>query len=146
RGSYRQWEEGGVPVTVAFEILSPDNSYRGMIKKFAFYEEYGGEEYYVYDPETKGLDGFLRKGGVLIRQRKPHDFVSPRLGIRFDLSGPEMVVYRPEGQRFLTFAELDAERKRECQQRLDAEQRADKAEQRADKAEQRADKVEQQLA
>ena len=23
RGSYRQWEEGGVPVTVAVEILSP---------------------------------------------------------------------------------------------------------------------------
>src|SRR5258708_1922571 len=26
RGSYKQWEEEGIPVTVAFEILSPSNT------------------------------------------------------------------------------------------------------------------------
>jgi len=30
--------------------------------------------------------------------------------IRFDLTGPEMVVYLPDGRRFLTFEELQAER------------------------------------
>jgi Uma2 family endonuclease len=131
RSSYRQWEEDGVPVTVVFEVLSPSNTVQEMDDKLAFYEEYGVEEYYLYDPESNRLKVFLRKGDVLRRERKVDGFVSPRLGIRFDLSGPEMVVYHPDGSRFLTFEELVAERQRE-------QQRTDKAEQRADKAEQRA--------
>ncbi|HZT80700.1 MAG TPA: hypothetical protein VFA26_10775, partial [Gemmataceae bacterium] len=58
-------------------------------------------------------------------------YVSPRLGIRFDLSGPEMVVYGPDGQRFLTFEELTVAR-------VQAEQRAEQAERRADQEKQRA--------
>src|SRR4051812_19817321 len=38
RGSYRQWEEGDVPVTVAIEVLSPSNTYKEMAKKLAFYD------------------------------------------------------------------------------------------------------------
>src|SRR5436309_519308 len=51
RGSYRQWEEEGVPVTVAFEILSPGNTVPEMADKFAFYEDHGVEEHYIYDPD-----------------------------------------------------------------------------------------------
>src|SRR5262249_50347025 len=51
RGSYKQWEEGGVPLTVVFEILSPGNTWTEMDDKYAFYEEHGVEEYYVYDPD-----------------------------------------------------------------------------------------------
>ena len=75
--------------------------------------------------------------------RKVDGFVSPRLGIRFDLSGPEMVVFTPSGRRFLTFEELEEERLRleaaskqleadrdeERRQRLVAEERADLAQQ-----------------
>jgi hypothetical protein len=110
RGSYRQWEEGGVPITVVFEILSPGNSITEMADKLAFYDEYGAEEYYVYDPDSNSLLIYLRKGEVLRRVRPGKDFVSPRLKIRFDLSGAELAVYRPDGRRFLTFEELDAER------------------------------------
>ncbi len=131
RSSYRQWEEDNVPATVIFEVLSPSNTVTEMARKFAFYEDHGVEEYYVYDPDENHLQIFLRKGDVLRRVGKVNGFVSPRLGIRFDLSGPEMAVYYPDGSRFLTFEELRAER-------LRAEQRAAKAEQRADKAEQRA--------
>src|SRR5262249_10159290 len=35
RGSYRQWEEDNIPVTVAFEVLSPSNDYQEMIDKLA---------------------------------------------------------------------------------------------------------------
>jgi len=49
RSSYLQWEEDDVPLTVVFEILSPNNTYKEMIDKFLFYEEHGVEEYYVYD-------------------------------------------------------------------------------------------------
>jgi Uma2 family endonuclease len=108
RGSYMQWEEGGVPLTVVFEILSPSNTGSEMADKFAFYEEYGVEEYYVYDPDTNRLHAFFRSGTALLRQRPAHGLISPRLGIRFDLSGPEMVIFRPDGQRFLPFEELQA--------------------------------------
>jgi Uma2 family endonuclease len=117
RPSYKQWEEGGVPMTVVWEILSPGNDALEMGNKFAFYDEYGVEEYYVYDPDTNRLSGYIRRGHVLPRQWQMNGFVSPRLGIRFDLSGPELVVRYPDGRPFLTFEELAV-------QRDNAEQRA----------------------
>jgi Uma2 family endonuclease len=107
RGSYKQWEEGHVPLTVVFEVLSPGNTFAEMADKLAFYEEYGVEEYYIYDPDNNRLYVYLRQGEVLRRVRTVQEFVSPRLGIRFDLSGAEMVVFGPAG-RFLTFEELQA--------------------------------------
>jgi hypothetical protein len=53
---------------------------------------------------------FVRGGEAFRRMRKADRFVSPRLGIRFALSGPELVVYRPDGRPFLTFEELDRAR------------------------------------
>jgi hypothetical protein len=114
-----------------------------MLKKLAFYEEYGVEEYYVYDPESNSLFGYTRRADMLITVRRMNGFVSPRLGIRFDLSGPELVVRYPDGRPFLTMEELDRERQK-AEQRADKEkQRADQAEQRADQAEQRADQARQ---
>jgi Uma2 family endonuclease len=107
RGSYKQWEEGGVPLTVAFEILSPSNSIWEMSDKQDFYEEHGVEEYYVYDPDNNRLKVHLRRGEVFNRVRKPNGFVSPRLGISFDLSGPELVVRRPDGQPFRTLDQAE---------------------------------------
>lgn len=110
RGSYMQWLEGNVPITVAFEILSPSNTVEEMIDKHAFYEDHGVEEYYVYNPETNRLHVYLRKGELLLRRRFATEFVSPQLGIRFDLTGSELTVYRPDGQRFLSPEEQDAAR------------------------------------
>jgi Uma2 family endonuclease len=134
RSSYQQWLEGDVALTVVFEILSPGNTVMEMDDKLAFYEEHGVEEYYVYDPDSNRLTAFVRRGDVLRRVRPVQGHTSPRLGIRFDLSGPELVVCRPDGQRFLTFEQLEVVR-------LQAEQRATQAEQRADRAEQRADRL-----
>jgi Uma2 family endonuclease len=39
RGSYRQWEEGGIPPQVVFEVLSPGNRPAEMDLKFDFYEK-----------------------------------------------------------------------------------------------------------
>jgi Uma2 family endonuclease len=111
RSSYRQWEEGNIPFTVTFEILSPGNDVAEMLDKFAFYEVHGVEEYYVYDPDHNQPTGYLRRGDTLVRVRNMDGFVSPRLGIRFDLSsGPELIVRYPDGRPFLTFEELAAER------------------------------------
>ncbi len=124
RGSYKQWEEGNVPVTVAFEVLSPSNTVEEMADKLAFYDEHGVEEYYVYNPDKNTLLVYLRGQAALRRIVHQGQYTSPRLGIRFDLSGPEMAVSYPDGRRFLSFEELDTERQRQ-------EQRADQAEQRA---------------
>jgi Uma2 family endonuclease len=121
RGSYKQWEEGGISPQVVFEVLSPGNDYDEMAKKFAFYEDQGVEEYYIYDPDNNRLHVFLRRGEVLVRVRKLEGFVSPRLKIRFQLTSPEMTVYRPDGRPFIAFDQLEAERVR-------AEKRADEAE------------------
>jgi Uma2 family endonuclease len=110
RTSYLQWEEDNVPVQVVFEALSPGNDSLEMTDKFSFYEEYGVEEYYLYNPENNQLAVYQRKGQVLRRVRKVADWTSPRLGIRFDLSGPELVViYQADGQRFRTFEEIQTE-------------------------------------
>jgi Uma2 family endonuclease len=141
RPSYQQWQEGGVPMTVVFEVLSPGNTHAEMVEKHFFYEEYGVEEYYEYDPDNPRLFVYLRQGGMLRRIRPGAEFVSPRLGVCFDMSGHELVVIGPDGRRFLTFEELEAERAKERQQRLAAEQRATQAEQRATQAEQRATRL-----
>ena len=106
RGSYRQWEEGGQPPQVVFEVLSPGNRIGEMYKKLHFYERYGVEEYYVIDPENASLLVMLRQEGQLVDVPDVDGFTSPRLGITFKHEGDKLVVYRPDGQRFLTFDEL----------------------------------------
>ncbi|MHB1561984.1 MAG: Uma2 family endonuclease, partial [Isosphaeraceae bacterium] len=80
RGSYRQWEEGGIAPQVVFEVLSPGNRAAELQRKFEFYERYGVEEYYIYDPDTGDLEGYLRRGGRLRKIDRMDGFVSPRLG------------------------------------------------------------------
>lgn len=107
RGSYKQWEEDDVSVTVAFEVLSPATTYLEMADKLDFYDRHGVEEYYVYDPEHNTLCVYVRHGTVLRRVRPVAGFVSPRLGIRFEMTEPEMTVRRSDGRPFLRFDELE---------------------------------------
>ena len=100
RGSYVQCLEEDVPVTVVFEILSPRNTRKEMAKKFLFYELYGVEEYYVYDPDGNTLEIYTRRKGVLKRHRSIVKFTSPRLDIRFEMTEPEMTVFGRDGEPF----------------------------------------------
>jgi Uma2 family endonuclease len=109
RGSYRQWEEGNIPPQVVFEILSPGNRPGVMQEKFDFYDLYGVEEYYIYDPHYERLTGWLRQGEHLQPIPQMHNWISPRLGIRFDMSENELKVFQPSGERFATFVELCAQ-------------------------------------
>ncbi|MEI6426937.1 MAG: Uma2 family endonuclease [Pseudanabaena sp. ELA607] len=87
RSSYMQWLENDIVPQVAFEILSPGNRAVEMVKKFKFYERYGVEEYYLYDPELIDLAGWQRIGKELEVIEQINGWISPRLNIRFDLSG-----------------------------------------------------------
>jgi Uma2 family endonuclease len=148
RGSYKQWEESCVPITVAFEILSPGNDQEEMARKFVFYEEHGVEEYYIYDPDTNLLTIYKRGplSAALVRERKADGYVSPRLGIRFDLSSPEMAVYRPNGQRFLTLQESEEQRNQSDARAAEAAQVAETALRRAAEAAQAAERAENRAA
>ncbi len=57
RGSYKQWEEDGIAPQVVFEVLSPGNRFNDLLRNFRFYEKYGVEEYYIYNPDNGGLLG-----------------------------------------------------------------------------------------
>ena len=126
RGSYLQWEEGGIAPQVVFEVLSPGNRHTEMIKKFRFYERYGVEEYYVYDPDDGELAGYLRQNGTLQDIEEMNGWVSPRLKVRFELVNVELHLYGPDGRRFATYVELTQQREQERVEKEKERQRAER--------------------
>jgi Uma2 family endonuclease len=152
RGSYLQWREEGIAPQVVFEVLSPGNTLREMGQKLQFYDRYGVEEYYLYDPDTNDLSGWQRNAGRLDIIEDLQGWVSPRLGIRFETLSQELQIFRPDGQPFLTFGELEQARAAaEAQTRAaEAQTRAAEAQTRAAEAqtrvaEARAQRLEEQL-
>ena len=131
RGSYRQWEEENIPPQVVFEILSPGNRMGEMNKKLRFYEQYGVEEYYIYDPDRIDLTGWIKADDRLDLIDEMEGWVSPRLAIRFDLQPDGLVIYRADGEKFLGFIELDRQRQIAQEQRHIAEEQRHIAEEKA---------------
>lgn len=126
RGSYRQWEEQNIAPQVVFEVQSPSNNFKELLDKLEFYDTHGVEEYYLYnpDPDHTDLTGFQRQGERLRPIDPMHGWVSPRLGIRFDTSGGELRIFRPDNQPFRSHQELE-------EMAIQNEQRATQAEQLA---------------
>lgn len=106
RGSYRQWQEENISPQVVFEILSPGNTLKEMIKKQQFYDRYGVDEYYIYNPDRNELTGLQRSEDDLTVIEGVNDWVSPRLGIRFVVTPETLEIYYPDGSPFLTTIEL----------------------------------------
>jgi Uma2 family endonuclease len=151
RGSYQQWLEDNIAPQVVFEILSPGNRLADMTAKFEFYDRYGVEEYYIYDPDRIDVTGWIRQDGRLQGISDIAGWVSPRLGVRFELA-EELEIYTPAGELFLSpveisqkaeAAQLEATRQQaratlaESQAQLEREQ-AQLERDRADAAEQKA--------
>lgn len=126
RGSYKQWEEENLPPQVVFEILSPGNTRAEMSRKLLFYNQFGVDEYYLYDPDRNELSGWLRREGFLDVIEPMADWVSPQLQIRFDVAGDELQIYRPDGQRFLSYVEIAQRAEEERQRATQAEERANR--------------------
>jgi Uma2 family endonuclease len=146
RGSYRQWEEGGIAPQVIFEIVSPGNSAVEMREKLAFYDRFGAEEYYVYDPDHNRLDIWTRQAGRLGPQAHVGGWTSPRLGVRF-IPGPDALeLYYPNGERFLTSVELDLRARQAEAEAAEARQQAEQAQQQAERAQQQAEQERQRAA
>lgn len=145
RGSYRQWEENHVAPQVVFEILSPGNRTGAMTRKFQFYERYGVEEYYLYDPENGDLDGWLRQDGCLREIASMQGWVSPRLKVRFEVIDKELILYGPDGRKFATYLELVAQRDQAERQIEQAERQAEQAGRQAAEQAERAERLAAQL-
>jgi Uma2 family endonuclease len=151
RGSYRVWEEAGIFPQVIFEVWSPGNRYADMQAKFAFYEKYGAEEYYILYPEFPAhAEGYLRTEGKLTQVDQIDGHVSPRLGVRFLLRRGELTLFDATGRPFRSPDQLVAER--EEAERAAAEERARLEEQtrrataEAERAEQEKERAERLAA
>jgi Uma2 family endonuclease len=141
RGSYKQWEEGGIAPQVVFEILSPGNRISEMMAKFQFYDHYGVEEYYIYDPDRIDLAGWCRQESELVEIPEIQGWISPRLGIRFEM-GEELQIFFPDGKPFLSFLEITQQAELATQRAEIEKQRAEAEKQRAEAEKQRADEAE----
>jgi Uma2 family endonuclease len=155
RGSYKQWEEGGIAPQVVFEVWSPGSTQREMNSKRKFYERYGVVEYYEYDPDRLKLRGWIKQGENFVAIQQMSGWVSPLTKVRFELDVSdkerELKLYQVDGKPFLTFMELTQARdtaeqalqvetelcQREAELRRQAENRARVLVQERDAAEQK---------
>jgi Uma2 family endonuclease len=147
RGSYQQWREENITPQVVFEILSPGNTQQEMIRKLKFYEHYGVEEYYIYDPDRNDFTGLQRQGDELQVIDGINDWTSPRLGIRMVWTPETLEIYYPDRRPFFTTIELAryAEQQQALaqQERLRAEQQQELAEQERLRADRLAAKLQE---
>ncbi|PNK04821.1 hypothetical protein CEP10_12040 [Cylindrospermopsis raciborskii S07] len=148
RGSYRQWEENNIPPQVVFEILSPGNNNTEMDRKKLFYLEHGVEEYYVYNPDKISLEVSIRENNSFKEIENFTTWTSPRLKIRFDMSQDELVIYYPDGSKFLSPVELsnyaEQETQRAEREKLLKEQETQRAERERLLKEQETQRAEQE--
>lgn len=145
RRSYLQWREDNIPPQVVFEVWSPSNTFRDFVDKLNFYERYGVEEFYLYDPEVGRFEGWVRQGDKLVPIDDTQGWVSPRLGVKFMLEGKDLVLYSTSGERILTYPELRRQFM-ELRKQVEVErQRAEQERQRAEQERQRAERLAQRL-
>ncbi|MCS7047639.1 MAG: Uma2 family endonuclease, partial [Gemmataceae bacterium] len=144
-----------------FEVVSDSNTKQELeYDKKDFYEQYGAEEYYIYDPYAGRWKGFIRQGKKLVEVPEMEGWVSPRLGIRFERGREtDPGVYDSEGNPFPAYVRLrealedaiervEQERRLREQERQRAEQERQRAEQERrlrEQERQRAEQLEQEL-
>ena len=113
--------------------------------KLEFYEQYGVEEYYIYDPQLNELNGYQRAGNRLRVIEEINGWVSPRLGIRFELNPDELLVYYPNGEQFKTTVELAQELEQTQQELIQKEQVLEQTQQELIQKEQVLEQTQQEL-
>jgi Uma2 family endonuclease len=145
RGSYKQWVENGVAPQVVFEVLSPNNRVSEMERKLDFYDRYGVDEYYIYDPDEIELFGRRRIGTDLTRIPSMNNWISPILQVRFDMSERELKLFGPDGSPFLTYQEIAEENDRLVRENAEAKRERDDLVHEREIERQRAERMAAQL-
>lgn len=121
RGSYKQWEEGGVPVAVVFEWWSPNSTFAKELLAHRFYEGYGVAELYTWSQVRREFSAFVRRGDQLEPVDTSEGWTSPLLGVRFVVEAERLRMFGPDGTPFRTFPELKADRDAQAAARAAAE-------------------------
>jgi Uma2 family endonuclease len=137
RGSYKQWVEDNIAPQVVFEILSPKNTKSEMSRKLEFYQTYGVEEYYLYDPHKSILRGWTRQENVLQEITFSGTWASRLLGIRFQQRDSGLEIYYPNGDKFLSSIELAEQLQKFELQVQEAQLQAEQEKHRAERLAQR---------
>jgi len=109
RGSYKQWEEHDVPLSVVFEWWSPNSTFVERVRKLRFYERYGVQEFYSWGQVERDFAAFIRKNDELLPVDTSEGWRSPLLGIRFEADHGALRIFHPDGKPFLTFREQVAQ-------------------------------------
>ena len=144
RRSYKQWEEDNIPPQVVFEIASPSNTRKELEEtKLRFYQLYGVEEYYIFDPDKGVLKGWLRQGATLKPISEMLGWISPRLHVRFQVTAGNLELYGPDGEKFASYLEIVAQNKLSKERAERESQRAERESQRAERESQRAEQESQ---
>ncbi len=145
-GSYRQWEHSPAPLLVV-EVLSPSNTAADLIRKLAFYDQYGVREYWLFDPDNGLLQVYWRDGEVMAAALHPEaGWVSPATGVHLRVVNGELVASDPGGGRAWRSPLAEAERADAEARRADAEaRRADAEAERARALEARVAELERRL-
>ncbi len=121
RRSYKTWLEDNINPQVVFEIASHTNTIKELEEdKLKFYQNHKVEEYYLYDPNRTTLKGWLRSGETLEAIPQMLGWVSPGLGITFELVESELVLYYPDGEPFASYLEI-VELKQQAEKALEQE-------------------------
>lgn len=134
RGSYEQWHEDNIPPQVVMEVLSPGNTVTEMLDKFVFYQKYGVREYYVYDYRKVKFYAWRRENERLDIVPEMPEYISPLLGVRFEIKEDDLYIYNPDDTPFLTYVQQDEQRKQALireQEALNREQEERKAKEEA---------------
>lgn len=152
RGSYRQWVEGGVPLTVVMEVLSPRNTYAEMDTKRGFYDRHGADEFIILDPApaSLGVEAWVRGAGGMARAARlqaPADgaWTSPRLGVTFAVGAETLEVVGPDGEVFRSFLETGQRGRAAQQEAARANRQAERSEAKAAAEKARADALAERL-
>jgi Uma2 family endonuclease len=139
RLSYRTWREGGTNPQVVVEIWSESNDARDKARRLKFFDDHGVQEVYGYDPDDNVLTVWWRVDGHLAEVPVVGSVISPALGVRFEPGKPELRLFRPDGERFRRFDEIEAAWRAEAGAAEHARAAADAERERADAERERAE-------
>lgn len=145
RDNYKIWEEKQVPAVI-FEITSPGTQKQDQETKKDLYEKIGVQEYWLFDPKAEWIPEQLRGYRLEGEDYQPiTDAQSQVLGLRFQIQGPSLDLYRvATGEKLLLLEEVAASLQAEAVARQAAEADKAQAQQQAQQAQQQAQQAQQQ--
>lgn len=113
--------------------------------KLEFYDSFGVEEYYTFDPQKQKFNAWHRQHGHLQYLYEQHEWHSSRLDVTFTLEAGEnshgygLVVTRADGSRFETIAEIRTQWKAAQKEAALEKRRAEEEKKRAEEEKKRAE-------